>query len=207
MIIWLTNWVNQIIIAVIIAVVFELILPGGNNKKYIKMMINFYVLFVILNPVISKLTHQNINSLKKFDYSQYFSNTTQISSNIDFDTVTQKTYEKSLKQDITNKLETKGYKILDLSIAINKNKKDENYGGIQKIIISVQNVKTTNKENKMLQAMSMNAIEINTVEIGIADAPSTKETNRKGCSPNDKKTIKEILYEEYQITEDKIEIN
>ena len=59
MIEWLKNWTNSIIVAVIIAVIFELIIPNGNNKKYIKMVINLYVLFVILNPLISKFTNLN----------------------------------------------------------------------------------------------------------------------------------------------------
>ena len=56
MIEWLKNWTNSIIVAVIIAVIFELIIPNGNNKKYIKMVISLYVLFVILDPIISKFT-------------------------------------------------------------------------------------------------------------------------------------------------------
>lgn len=160
---WLKSWVNQIMIAVMIAVIFELILPNGNNKKYIKMMINFYVLFVILNPVISKLTNTNLDSLQNFDYAKYFSNTVETSSTFDSDTVIESTYEKSVKQDIKTKLASKGYNVDSLDIDINKNKNDTSYGTIQHITLSAT------KEKKEEQQED-NVIMINTVEINAVGA-------------------------------------
>ena len=160
---WLKSWVNQIMIAVMIAVIFELILPNGNNKKYIKMMINFYVLFVILNPVISKLTNTNLDSLQNFDYSKYFSNTVETSSTFDSNTVIESTYEKSIKQDIKTKLANKGYNVDSLDIDINKNKNDTSYGTIQHITLSAT------KEKKEEQQED-NVIMINTVEINAVGA-------------------------------------
>ena len=52
MIEWLKTWTNQIIVAVVIAVIFNLIIPNGKNKKYIKMIINLYILFILINPKI-----------------------------------------------------------------------------------------------------------------------------------------------------------
>ena len=34
MIEWLKDWANQIIVAIVIAIIFELIIPNGKNKKY-----------------------------------------------------------------------------------------------------------------------------------------------------------------------------
>ena len=36
---WISDWAGGIIIAVIIGTVIEMILPEGNSKKYIKMVI------------------------------------------------------------------------------------------------------------------------------------------------------------------------
>ena len=58
---WLKGWVNQVIVAIIIAVIFELIIPNGKNKKYIKMIINLYVLFVLVNPIVSKFINLSDN--------------------------------------------------------------------------------------------------------------------------------------------------
>ena len=56
MITFLRTWANQIIVALIVATIFEMILPDGNNKKYIKMIIGLYVLFTITQPLVAKIT-------------------------------------------------------------------------------------------------------------------------------------------------------
>ena len=71
MIEFIKTWVNQIIVAVIISTIIEMILPNGNNKKYIKMIIGLYVLFTIIQPIITKLTGKNLN-ISDFNYQKYF---------------------------------------------------------------------------------------------------------------------------------------
>ena len=39
MIDFLSNWAEQLVVAVIIATIIEMILPNNNNKKYIKIVI------------------------------------------------------------------------------------------------------------------------------------------------------------------------
>ena len=53
---WVSNWIQGIIIAVVISTIVEMILPEGNSKKYIKVVIGVYILFSIVSPVISKVT-------------------------------------------------------------------------------------------------------------------------------------------------------
>ena len=48
MIQFLSSWAEQIVLAVIIATIIELILPQNRNKKYIQMVIGIYILFNIL---------------------------------------------------------------------------------------------------------------------------------------------------------------
>ena len=71
MITFLKTWSNQIIVAVIIETIIEMILPNGNNKKYIKMVIGIYVLFTIIQPIITKVTGNNIE-ISDFNYERYF---------------------------------------------------------------------------------------------------------------------------------------
>lgn len=192
MIEWLKIWVNQIIVAVIIAVIFELILPNNKNKKYIKMMINLYVLFIILNPVISKITNQNFNIENIMNYDKYLSDSIQTSSTIDNNDIIESTYQNTLKENIKNKLEQEGYKVDNISIDINKDKDDEKYGSITKIIITTQNEKQTEESN----------IEIEDVKISSNNKINSKEKIKK----SDSNKIKKILTEEYQIDEEKIEV-
>lgn len=142
---WLKLWANQVIVAVIIAVIFELIIPNGKNKKYIKMVINLYVLFVLINPIISKFTNIEKIDLSKYNYEKYIdSNMTQeTSSNLNSEEIIQNTYEKSLQEDIKKKLESNGYNASNISININNS--SENYGQINWMKLSV-----TSKEKEVM---------------------------------------------------------
>ena len=54
------EWCEGIIIAVIISIIIEAILPDGNNKKYVKVVVGIYIIFTILNPILGKLDIDNI---------------------------------------------------------------------------------------------------------------------------------------------------
>ena len=58
----INSWAKGIILAIIIATIIEIILPEGNNKKYIKTIIGIYILFVMIQPFISN-NKININSI------------------------------------------------------------------------------------------------------------------------------------------------
>ena len=73
MINYLSSWAEQIVLAVIIATIIELILPNSKNKKYVQMVIGIYILFNIISPVIKNkdiLTFEEIN-LEKYASNSY----------------------------------------------------------------------------------------------------------------------------------------
>ena len=49
------SWCEGIIIAVVISIIIESILPEGSIKKYVKVIISIYIVFTILNPILGKL--------------------------------------------------------------------------------------------------------------------------------------------------------
>ena len=56
MINWIGSWVQGIVIAVVISTIIEMILPDGNIKKYVRTVIGVYIVFVIISPIITKIT-------------------------------------------------------------------------------------------------------------------------------------------------------
>ena len=68
---WVSGWIQGIIIAVIISTIIEMILPEGNSKKYIKVVIGVYILFSIVSPVISKVTGSSFNLTDIIDLEEY----------------------------------------------------------------------------------------------------------------------------------------
>ncbi len=59
MVLFLRNWCEQIIISIFISIIIEMLIPAGNIKKYVKVVVGIYIMFVILNPIISNI--QNID--------------------------------------------------------------------------------------------------------------------------------------------------
>ena len=55
----MSTWAKSIILAVIVSTIIQMILPEGNNKKYIKTVIGLYILFTIISPIISKISGGN----------------------------------------------------------------------------------------------------------------------------------------------------
>lgn len=194
-------WTKQIIIAVIIASIIELITPSGKNKKYIKMVIGFYILFIIISPVASKFTGENI-SVSSFEYEKYFNN---INSNQDNNLsnelernnneIIKNTYIANLKQDIENKIDAKGFVVSDIDVEIDTS--EEDYGTILKL-----DMKVSPKQSKD-NISTANNITINKIEIG-NEVIENEETNR--ISNSEKNEIIDFLSEEYEISKDKINI-
>lgn len=68
---FITSWVQGIIIAVIIGSIIEMLLPNGNSKKYIKVVIGVYIVFTIVSPIISKFTGTEIKLDSIIDINKY----------------------------------------------------------------------------------------------------------------------------------------
>ena len=73
MINFISSWAEQIVLAVIIATIIELILPKNKNRKYIQMVIGVYVLFNIISPVIK---NKEAISVENYNIEKYETNST-----------------------------------------------------------------------------------------------------------------------------------
>ena len=54
------TWCEGIIVAVVISIIVEAILPEDNIRKYVKIVIGIYIIYTILNPFLGKI-NTNIN--------------------------------------------------------------------------------------------------------------------------------------------------
>lgn len=195
----ISSWAEQIIIAIMIATIFEMILPDCKNKKYVKTVIGLYILFTILSPIIKNFSNGDIS----FASSEYTKEINEISSSYQkFDNVTdnniQDTYILSLKQDIQGKLNKKGYIAATINIEIEK-ENEELYGQINKLSISLS--KKPQQEDKK----SNNSISVNKIQI----ENTTNNTIATNSKINDKeiKELKEYLSSEYGVETDNIKID
>jgi len=196
MIDFIRTWANQIIVAVIIATIFEMILPNGNNKKYIKMIIGIYVLFTLIQPIASKITGKEFEI--STNYEKYFDEDILETSSNNFENnnskLIEEAYINNIKSDVQAKIEQKGYRLTSCNITILTTEKK--YGTIERIVLNVQNKEES--EN------TSNRIEIEKVEVDIDNKEVIENSN---ISDNEKQEIIEYLAEEYSIDKTKIVIN
>ena len=208
MIEWISSWAQQVIVAVIIAILIEMILPNGNNKKYIKTVIGIYVLFVILSPIVSKVANVE-TSFSKFNYEDYLKNdeiystmSNNLSNKVDADI--QQTYITSLKQDIKIKLDQIGFIVSNINVQVNL-KDEKQYGTIEYMTISV--IKKI-EENEEIESNNKNIIVINQVNnVSIQDNKQEIIKKADNITASEERQIKEFLKEEYGIKKENITIN
>ena len=108
MIEFISSWAEQIVLAVIVATIIELILPKNKNKKYIQMVIGVYVLFNIISPIIKnkeKISVEEYNIDKYETKSQYEVDQSSMDERIE------KIYLEELRNNAISKFEEAGFSV------------------------------------------------------------------------------------------------
>lgn len=207
MINWITNWAEAIIIAVVIATIIEMILPEGNCKKYIKVVIGVYILFTIISPVITKFTGKTVSVSDLIDLSKYVDEVKEKEKSQNLlaqnnETNIKDMYISNLKTDIKSKLKGKGYTTQNINLDVSN---DENYT-LNKIYLSVSKIEE-NEEADNTQTNEISKIEtVNEVNVSISNEVTSTENKKEkdSLSTSDKKKIKEYLSSVYEIQEKNI---
>ena len=151
MVTYISSWARQIILAVIVGIILEMILsPKSKNTKYIKTVIGIYVMYTIIVPVMNLINGEEID-FSNIDYEKYFTNTDiymEMEENIKevADNNFKESFELNLKQDIENKLNKKGFIVSSVKLQIELNEKSEEYGSIKEIKIGVSKKEKVNEE-------------------------------------------------------------
>lgn len=121
MIDFISSWAEQIVIAVIVATIIELILPKNKNKKYIQMIIGVYVLFNIISPIIK---NKEELSVEKYNIEKYETKSQYEIDQSSMDERIEKIYLEELESNAISKFENAGFSVekcvVDAVLDINK---------------------------------------------------------------------------------------
>ena len=157
---FLSSWLQGIMIAVIVSTLIEMILPSGNNKKYIKVVLGIYVVFNIITPVVNQFFHSDFELSSIFKIEEYTNkietyevNTKNIDMNKTNENSIKQIYISNLKNDIEAKLKEKDYQVNQIEVEIEN---DETYQ-IKKLSLSLQ--KKEQKEETKQNEVIINEIE------------------------------------------------
>ena len=125
MIEFISSCAEQIVLAVIVATIIELILPKNKNKKYIQMVIGVYVLFNIISPIIKnkeKISVEEYNIDKYETKSQYEVDQSSMDERIE------KIYLEELKNNAISKFEEAGFSVEKCVVDAELDTKKKNAG-------------------------------------------------------------------------------
>ena len=134
MINFISSWAEQIVLAVIIATIIELILPKNKNRKYIQMVIGVYVLFNIISPIIK---NKEAISVENYNIEKYETNSTYEIDQSSMDERIEKIYLEELQKNTTSKFENAGFTVerCIVDAELDTNKKN---AGIHLITVKIQ---------------------------------------------------------------------
>ena len=129
------DWVIYICISIICGTIFYMLVPGGNMGKTMKLVLNVFLISSLVSPLIKKFNCQDISNCISKIY-----NSDDI--NMYYNEYLKKTDQEKLKSALKIVLAKSGYKFLDISIDISKDKskvknvylkmaKDQNYDANQ----------------------------------------------------------------------------
>lgn len=219
MIEFLSGWAQNLGVVIVIASIFEMILPNNKTKKYIRVVLGIFVMFNIISPFIK---NKDKLSSVSIDLENYTTEQNVTVDQTSMDKRIQDLYEKELEKDIKNKIEEQGYKVasckVNATILENENSNSEE-NTIQKIKLKIEkkeDIEKSNQDAKNVENKIVTEIQkIKKVNTTIGNNTNNEDTNNKETDTNNSKKItrqdiqdiKKFIIDEYGVKEKCLEIN
>ncbi len=205
MINFLSTWVKNLALALIVVSILEMILPNNKTKKYVKMVMGLYILFSIISPFIENSSKFNIEDISFSKYIEEVSSTDVEVDQTSMDNRLNDIYKEQLEEDIIQKIENKGYIVEKCKVTAHISEED---AGIESIILKIktkdeQDNKKASVENKIVQ-------EIRKIQVSISKDDNNKNSDieeNTNITKTDINTIKEFLVNEYGVKEECLKIS
>lgn len=199
---FLNSWLQGIMVAVIITTIIEMILPNGNSKKYIKVVLGIYVVFTIITPVVNQFVKSDFELSSILNIEKYTKKMEAYevdAKNINIEEANQQNikeiYQSNLKKDMKAKLEEKGYDVKKIEIELEKT---ESYQ-IKQVGLWLEKRK---EEREEAVGNEVKIQEIEEVEIKIGEKKQEEvKVENSNITEKEKKEIKEYLTSVYEIKE------
>ena len=227
MVTFLSSWVKNLSLALIVVSILEMILPNNKTKKSIKTIMGLYILFSIISPFIKNSNNLN---LSEFNINSYAEGIVEASSNEvvnqeSMDKRIKKIYVQELEKDITSKIKEKGYTVSNCKVDVDgiedgniknitvklkdKNENlnsEENYKNnkinIENVLVEeIQKVKIQVYNNKEEQQSNNSSLEEE------ENKNESKQDSSSKITKTDIQNIKNFLIEEYGVSEKCLKIN
>lgn len=195
-----------------------MILPEGNNKKYIKVVIGIYVLFTIVSPVITKLSGKEIKVSEILDLNEYVQEveaSSKMQESVENENAGNITsiYVNGIKEDMKAKIEAKGYVVNNIELQIG-NYDTYEIAEVKLDIVTNKNSyqeNDSNKTNEVEQVQQVEKVKVdilnNEIEEEKQEEQESSRNQENKLNITQKQEIKEYLSSTYGISMNNISIN
>lgn len=176
---FLVSWAEQLIIALIIIVMIEMIIPNSSYRKYIKLVLGIFIIYTIFSPLVN-------NKMNKIEFGEMFAKefkTANITYNetaaINYEQQIEETYKEKFKEALSENLKEKGYELKNMNLDVTYEKEEIQ---IKKLELKISRLKKS---------------DVITIE-------KVKITDESGISDKDIEKVKEEISNTYNIDSSKI---
>lgn len=230
MINFISLWVKNLSLAIIVVSILEMLLPNNKIKKYIKVVMGIYILFTIIEPFVKNSKAINLNELNFNTYVETTNENTEKIDQTSLDNRLNQIYKERLEEDITKKIENMGYTVGNCKVTAHISNEDS---GIEKIILNIESkilkeensnevinentdieaenqINNDNFDNKVENVIIKEVEKIKKININEDDEENNEKSTSKAntkITRNDIVNIKKFLINEYGVNEKCLKIN
>lgn len=219
MITFLSSWVKNLALALILVSILEMIIPNNKTKKYVKMIMGLYILFSIVSPFIENSDKFNFNNLNLDSVLQDTKQTSSLGEEIDqtsMDNRLNDIYKEQLEKDIIQKIKVEGYEVESCKVSAHISDSDS---GIESINVKIKSKINFHDEignekentNSIENVIVKEIQKIQNVDIKISENSQDEEREfiqeESNITKTDIKIIKKFLVKEYGVNEKCLKIS
>lgn len=222
MVSFLSSWVKNLCLALIIVSILEMLLPNNKTKKYIKMVMGLYILFSIIAPFVENKDELKIDVEDLYgQYTVQKSETVEKTDQTSMDNRLNELYKQKLEKDVIQKVNDEGYEVEECNVKAHVSDSDT---GIELITLKLKE-KLTEEDTNLADDNSINSTDtienvlvseiqkIQKVKIGVSDNKITENTQGEENKQNQNITkadinkVKKLLKKEYGVSEKCLKIS
>ena len=211
MLMFLKDWIINIVTITVILILFEIIIPTGKIKKIIHLVSGFILLIVIINPFIA-LRNQNYTLREDVISDSFYIDKKELENSSKLLNDTQmKQIGSVYKKKLINKIqaetkEIEGVVTLKVDVEINEDYNSDNFGEVNKVYLELQKNKEQDDEEKQADSIKIKPVAAVKVDI-VSQAEKAKTTASKQINESGSKLaeiVKENLNKTLEINKDLI---
>lgn len=195
---FISSWLKDIVVLFILISIVELVMPKGNMKRYIDLIIGLLIIFTIITP-FAKLRNKEFNlddAVFKFANSGDLLDIKEEDFHLEQEKQVERLYKEKLKNEIVELIQEESiYTIGEIFLEISHG--EENYGEIEYLEIIIK------EDNEEMGKRKKDKVEIGRIEpVEISKKPKKEFVEHH----KDYDKLKNLVQKKYSIKEDKIRI-